>query len=121
MRYNFARIGESSGAHIFNTTAGMPSGPLDFEVSRLLMILRIRFTEMKRGDNVDGVLEGNVGSGRLPSSSEEFLAHSRHRSSALSAEDTAIVSELRLNDGSDDLLLLRTLLQILQKALEPSF
>ena len=83
----------------------MASKPLDFEESRPLMMLRTCFAEMKRGGKVDTVRGGEVGSGRPPSSNEELLANSRHRSSALSAEDTAIVSELRLSEGSDDLLL----------------
>ena len=40
---------ERARAHIFNITAGMPSGPLDLDVSRLLIILRTCFAEMKRG------------------------------------------------------------------------
>ena len=68
-------MGESSGAHIFNTTAAMPSGTLDVEMSRLLIIRRTCVAEMERGKKVDAFRRGKVGSGRSPSASEEFLAN----------------------------------------------
>lgn len=49
------------------------------------------------------------GGNRPPSSNEEIFANSLQRSSALSAEEMAILSVLLLSDGREDLFLLRTL------------
>ena len=47
------RIGASSGAQVLRTIAGMPSGPLDLEVSSYRKVWRIFRVENLMGDIVN--------------------------------------------------------------------
>ena len=103
LRNSSVRTGSSSGAHFFKRITGMPSGPLDLELSRFLMILLTCFTVTEGVERLALVRLGKTGRERPPSSRDEFLANALHRISAFSAEVVAILSEPVLRAGTEDL------------------
>ena len=72
LRNSLVRTGASSGAHFFKTITGMPSGPLDLELSRFLMSLLTCFTVTEEVERFVLVRLGKTGRERPPSSRDEF-------------------------------------------------
>ena len=111
---------ESPGSQFFRTTTGIQSGPDAFDESGLVMTFLTILGVMEILSSFRLVLEGKTGKEIPESSRFEFLEKFLANNFALSdAEDNT--SGLLNRGGIADLPLLRTVLAILQKSLEPYY
>ena len=115
------RIGASSGAHDLRTIAGIPSGPLNFEVSSWRRVWRTLRVEHLMGDIVN--FEGGKWCGWSPWSFRlELEATTDAKRLALDEGLVEIESELPFSGGKDDWQKFwETTLAIDQKEREPAW
>ena len=110
---------ESLGTQFFRTTTGIQSGPDAFDESRFVMTFLTTLGVMEIC-SFRLVLEGKTGKEIPESSRFEFLEKFLANNFALSDAEDNTSSPLN-RGGIANLPLLRTLLAIRQKSLEPSF
>ena len=111
---------ESSGSQFFRTTTGIQSGPGAFDESRFVMTFVTILGVMEILCSVRLVLEGKTGKEIPESSRFEFLEKFLANNFALSDAEDNTSGPLN-RGGIADFPLLRTLLAMRQKSLEPSF
>ena len=111
---------ESSGSQFFRTTTGIQSGPGAFDESRFVMTFVTILGVMEILCSVRLVLEGKTGKEIPESSRFEFLEKFLANNFALSDAEDNTSGPLN-REGIADFPLLRTLLAMRQKSLEPSF
>ena len=111
---------ESSGSQFFRTNTGIQSGPGAFDESRFVMTFVTILGVMEILCSVRLVLEGKIGKEIPESSRFEFLEKFLANNFALSDAEDNTSGPLN-RGGIADFPLLRTLLAMRQKSLEPSF